>query len=84
MSMLSRSKKPRKPRQRKPVANTEETITEVAQLAAEHGEHKLLDADPQAELFAVAAEDQKKPRRPRNAAKKNDDTAPVSEHKPLA
>ncbi|HCU84773.1 MAG TPA: twin-arginine translocase subunit TatB, partial [Methylophilus sp.] len=52
--------------------------------AAEHGEHKLLDADPQAELFAVAAEDQKKPRRPRNAAKKNDDTAPVSEHKPLA
>jgi len=77
-------KKPRKPRQRKPVANAEETITEVAQPAAEHGEHKLLDADPQAELFAVAAEDQKKPRRPRNAAKKNDDTAPVSEHKPLA
>ncbi|WP_019881195.1 MULTISPECIES: Sec-independent protein translocase protein TatB [unclassified Methylophilus] len=74
-------KKPRKPRQRKPVANAEETITEVAQPAAEH---KLLDADPQAELFAVAAEDQKKPRRPRNAAKKNDDTAPVSEHKPLA
>ncbi|WP_292783748.1 Sec-independent protein translocase protein TatB [Methylophilus sp. UBA6697] len=77
-------KKPRKPRQRKPVTNAEETIIEVAQAAAEHGEHKLLDADPQAELFAVAAEDQKKPRRPRNAAKKNDDTAPVSEHKPLA
>jgi sec-independent protein translocase protein TatB len=76
-------KKPRKPRQRKFVANAEETITEVAQPAAEHGEHKLLDAGPQAELFAVATADQKKPRRPRNAAKKTDDTAPVSEHKPL-
>jgi sec-independent protein translocase protein TatB len=76
-------KKPRKPRQRK-TPGAGEAAAEVAQPVVEHDAPPVLDADPQAQLFAVAAEEPKKPRRPRNTAKKNEDTAPVSDQKPLA
>lgn len=75
-------KKPRKPRQPK-VATTGEVTTVVPQPAG-NAEQQTLEADPQAELFAVPADVAKKPRRARNTAKKIDDTAPVSEQKPLA
>jgi sec-independent protein translocase protein TatB len=76
-------KKPRKPRQRK-APGAGEAAAEVAQPVVVHDAQPVLDADPQAQLFAVAAEEPKKPRRPRNTAKTNDDTAPVSEQTPLA
>ena len=66
------------------VTGAGEAAAEVAQPVVEHDAQPVLDADPQAQLFAVAAEEPKKPRRPRNTAKKNEDTAPVSDQKPLA
>jgi sec-independent protein translocase protein TatB len=73
--VTSETKKPRKPRQRKTAVADEAA-------AAAGTEQPVLDADPQAQLFAVA-DSPKRPRRPRNTAKK---AAAVSdaEQNPLA
>jgi len=80
-------KKPRKPRQPR-VSAAADAIASTGEAAAQQAvgnvEQQALDADPQAQLFAVPADANKKPRRSRNAPKKVDDTAPVSEQKPLA
>lgn len=74
------TKKPRKPRQRK----AKPTIIEDAAVEQPRETVPLTDAGPQAELFAVPVEEKKKTRRSRKTAKKEDDTTPVSEQKPLA
>ena len=75
-------KKPRKPRQRKtalaiePDAGTIPVSTEQSAMPPD---------DPQAELFAASVDPKpKKTRRPRKVAKKEEATAPATEHKPLA
>jgi len=73
-------KKPRKPRQRKIDAAAVEGVSETQPIET----LPVVDAGSQAELFAVPVEEKKKTRRPRKAAQKDEDTAPVSEQKPLA
>jgi len=74
--VASAAKKPRKPRQRKTAAADESAATASI-------DQPVLDANPQAQLFAVA-DSQKKPRRPRNTTKKGDDAVSDAEQNPLA
>lgn len=70
-------KKPRKPRVRKAAAP-------VAESAVQADEPSLVHTDPQAQLFAVPVDENKKGRRVRKTVKKDDDVVPAAEQKPLA
>jgi len=70
-------KKPRKPRARK-------TALPVTESTAQTDESPLVSADPQAQLFAVPVDENKKVRRARKTVKKDDDVVRAAEQKPLA
>lgn len=70
-------KKPRKPRVRK-------TALPVTESTAQTDESPLVSADPQAQLFAVPVDENKKVRRARKTVKKDDDVVRAAEQKPLA
>lgn len=70
-------KKPRKPRARK-------TALPVTESTAQTDESPLVSADPQAQLFAVPVDENKKVRRARKTVKKDDDVVRAVEQKPLA
>jgi len=69
-------KKPRKPRAPK--------AAQVVESAVQADEPSLVHTDPQAQLFAVPVDENKKGRRVRKTVKKDDDAAPAAEQKPLA
>jgi len=70
-------KKPRKPRVRK-------TALPVTESTAQTDESPLVSADPQAQLFAVPVDENKKVRRARKTVKKDDDVVRAAEQTPLA